>query len=62
MAEPTTGHCMKCKDKKEMVDAEVYVMKNGRKAMKGQCKECGTKMFAIMKKDDADMDDMKKAA
>lgn len=43
-----TGHCMKCKEKREMKDTEEVEMKNGRKAMKGICKECGTKMFKIL--------------
>lgn len=41
------AYCVKCKGKKEMKDAEEVTMKNGRKAMKGQCPDCGTKMFKI---------------
>lgn len=43
-----TGHCMKCKEKREMKDTEQVVMKNGRSAMKGVCSVCGTKMFKIL--------------
>jgi len=43
------GYCVKCKDKKEMKDAEKVTMKNGRQAMKGKCTDCGTGMFRIMK-------------
>jgi len=43
-----TGHCMKCKEKREMKDTEKVVMKNGRSAMKGICTVCGTKMFKIL--------------
>ena len=43
-----TGHCMKCKEKREMKDVETVVMKNGRSAMKGVCSVCGTKMFKIL--------------
>ena len=43
-----TGHCMKCKEKREMKDTEVVEMKNGRNAMKGTCSICGTKMFKIL--------------
>ena len=43
-----TGHCMKCKEKREMLETEEVEMKNGRKALKGICKECGTKMFKIL--------------
>lgn len=43
-----TGRCMKCKDNREMKDCEEVEMKNGRKAMKGVCTSCGTKMFKIL--------------
>ena len=42
------GHCMKCKEKREMKDTSEVTMKNGRKAMKGVCEKCGTKMFKIL--------------
>lgn len=44
------GYCVKCKAKKEMMNAEEITMKNGRKAMKGKCTDCGTKMFKILGK------------
>ncbi len=44
------GYCLKCKAKKEMKDAEEVTMKNGRKAMKGKCLNCGTGMFKILGK------------
>lgn len=44
------GYCVKCKAKKEMSDTEEVVMKNKRKAMKGTCPDCGTKMFRILGK------------
>ena len=43
------AYCMKCKDKREMKNAEQTTMKNGRPATKGICPECGTKMFKIGK-------------
>lgn len=43
----TIGFCMKCRAKKEMKDAKLVVLKNGRKATQGICVECGTKMFKI---------------
>jgi len=49
MAEET-GYCVKCKDKKVMVDAEKVTMKNGRPAMKGKCPACGTGMYKILPK------------
>ena len=36
------GYCVKCKAKKEIIDAVEEVMKNGRKAIKGKCPTCGT--------------------
>ena len=36
------GYCVKCKAKKEIVDAVEEVMKNGRRAIKGKCPTCGT--------------------
>jgi Zn finger protein HypA/HybF involved in hydrogenase expression len=42
------GYCVKCKAKKEIVDAVEEVMKNGRKAIKGKCPDCGTVMFKIL--------------
>lgn len=48
IVEAETGHCMKCKEKREMKDSEQVEMKNGRQAMKGICTACGTKMFKIL--------------
>jgi Zn finger protein HypA/HybF involved in hydrogenase expression len=42
------GYCVKCKAKKEIVDAVEETMKNGRKAIKGKCPTCGTIMFKIL--------------
>ena len=59
MAEPNIGYCVKCKEKKEIKDAENVTMpaKGGgtRPAMKGKCADCGTGMFKILpkKNDDA---------
>ncbi len=44
------AYCVKCRSKKEMVDAQEVEMKNGRKAMKGKCPDCGTSMFKILGK------------
>ncbi len=44
------AYCVKCKAKREMVDAQEVEMKNGRKAMKGKCPDCGTSMFKILGK------------
>lgn len=42
------GYCVKCKAKKEIANAVEEVMKNGRKAIKGNCPTCGTVMFKIL--------------
>jgi hypothetical protein len=42
------GYCVKCKAKKEIVEAVEEVMKNGRKAIKGRCPTCGVVMFKIL--------------
>ena len=42
------GYCVKCKAKKEIVDAVEETMKNGRKAIKGKCPPCGTVMYKIL--------------
>ena len=44
----TEGYCVKCKSKREMVDATEVTMKNGRKAMKGKCSKCDCGMYRIM--------------
>lgn len=45
------GYCVKCKGKREMEGtAEVSFGKKGRRAMKGTCPKCGTKMFRILPK------------
>ena len=44
------GYCVKCKEKREMKNAQEVVMKNKRKALKGECAKCGTKMFKILGK------------
>ena len=41
------AYCVKCKSKREMKSPKPVKMKNGRKAMKGTCPKCGTKMFRI---------------
>ncbi len=41
------GYCVKCKGKKEMVGPQDVVLKNGKKAVKGTCPDCGTGMFKI---------------
>ena len=44
-----TGYCLKCRESREMQEAEQVTMKNGRPATRGKCGECGTTMFRIGK-------------
>jgi len=50
------AYCVKCKAKREMQEAKEIVMKGKggtkRRAMKGICPVCGTKMFRILGKAD----------
>ncbi len=50
----TEAYCVKCKAKREMKDEQEVEMdgKGGvkRKALKGECPECQTKMFRILGK------------
>jgi hypothetical protein len=45
------GHCMKCKEKREMKDVEKVQMRPGVHAAKGKCTTCGTGMYKILPKD-----------
>ena len=44
------GRCMKCKKQVEIKNGQELTMKNGRKAVKGVCPDCGTKVFRILGK------------
>ncbi len=45
------AYCVKCKQKRDMVNAEKVQMANGRPALKGKCQVCGTTLFKILPKD-----------
>ena len=42
------AYCVKCKAPKAMANAVEQTLKNGRKALKGNCQTCGTGMFKIL--------------
>ncbi len=44
------ARCMKCKKQVEIKNPEEVIMKNGMKAIKGICPDCGTKVFRIVGK------------
>jgi ssDNA-binding Zn-finger/Zn-ribbon topoisomerase 1 len=41
--------CMRCRDWREIKDAELVTLANGRSALKGHCPVCGAKITAIVK-------------
>ena len=43
----TEAYCVKCKKKVEIKNPKQITMKNKRKATKGECPNCGTKVFRI---------------
>lgn len=48
------ARCMKCKEQKEMVDAQMTMTSRGGFMAKGKCKVCGCGMCRIMSKADAE--------
>lgn len=45
----TEAYCVKCKAKKEIKDESTVTTKNGRKALKGTCPDCGRGMYKFIK-------------
>ena len=41
------GFCLKCREYREVENAEAVVMKNGRPATRGKCGVCNANMFRI---------------
>ena len=46
-----TGRCMKCGEDREMKDPQESRTKNGRRMMKGKCKDCDTTVCVVLKND-----------
>ena len=44
-----TGYCVKCRETREIQNAEQVTMKNGRPATRGTCPVCNTGMYRIGK-------------
>jgi len=42
------ARCMKCKGNVTVKNGKEVTMKNGRKALKGECPKCATKVFRIL--------------
>ena len=47
------AYCVKCREKREMKDAQVVETENGRRAAKGKCPVCGTNMTKFLPKEKA---------
>ncbi len=41
------AYCFKCRQKRDIKNAQKVTLKNGRPATKGVCPACGTKLFRI---------------
>lgn len=48
------GYCVKCKTKREMKNPQIKQTSRGGYMAQGTCSVCGTKMSAMMSKDDAE--------
>jgi len=44
------GYCVKCKTSRTMTQVEIVTTKNNRRAAKGKCPVCGTKMNKFLPK------------
>jgi len=43
-------YCLKCKKETEVINEEYITTKNNKNAIKGNCSECETKMFRLIRK------------
>ena len=41
------GYCLKCREKRDVKDAQPVTLKNGRPATQGACSVCGTKITIL---------------
>ncbi len=48
------GYCVKCKEKREMKNPEIVQTARGGYMAKGTCSTCGTKMCAMLSKENAE--------
>jgi RNase P subunit RPR2 len=42
------GYCLKCRSTRQIKNAELQTLKNGRRAVQGTCPQCGTKMYRMV--------------
>ena len=50
MDDQMIGYCVKCKEKREMLEVQMVEIKPGRPAAKGKCSVCSTGMYKILPK------------
>ncbi len=43
------AYCLKCRDHREIQNAQPITLKNGRPATRGTCSKCGSPVFRIGK-------------
>ncbi len=48
MADEVQAYCVKCKTQRTMQDSHIQTLENGRRAAKGVCPVCGTKMTKFL--------------
>lgn len=46
--ENNQAYCVKCKKKQDIKDSKIETMENGRRALKGLCSVCGTKLTRFL--------------
>ena len=49
-SEAVEGFCLKCREKKVMVGILLTTMGNGTPAIRGECPDCGTKIYKLLPK------------
>lgn len=57
MAQQATAqeaYCVKCKAKREVANAHEETLENGRRALRGECSVCGTRLTRFLPSADAD--------
>ena len=47
MSEPLQAYCVKCKTKREIINAEAVYTKTGTPGTRGKCAVCGTTLFRM---------------
>ena len=43
------GFCVRCRKKVKILEPEIVTLKNGRKAVRGKCPDCGGVVYRFIK-------------